>query len=199
MNARPRALLLLSGAALLAAVALHPGASSANPGDPASLADAGASPPPPDTGPFPAEKTPLPAAAEWKDVPAVSLIDGLDRVPVSRFLPSAMPGCRSYRLREWVKVHCSSLPTSRIALLGGQRDDVFLFVTPETGGNSSFSFGGEILFAVRRGDRRVFEWCTFGDSYEGPGEPLVAFQISEDWVGEEERPTLVASGSLGGS
>ncbi len=52
--------------------------------------------------------------------------------------------------------------------------------------------GGDIVFPVRRGDRRMIEWSTFGDSYEGVGTPELDFMISESWAPEDPGPMIVA-------
>jgi hypothetical protein len=158
--------------ALSAALALRPGASAADP------ADAGAPLPRFDAEAWSDEKTPLPTLAEWKPTTPVALTDPL---------PS---GCNAYRVREWVKVRCSKLRTSTVALLGGSRDGVGLFLDPLRNELESPQ-GGEIVFPARRGDRRVFEWSTFGDAYDGPGSPTVAFLISEAWLSGDGAPTLL--------
>jgi hypothetical protein len=53
--------------------------------------------------------------------------------------------------------------------------------------------GGEIVFPVRRGDRRVLEWSTFGDGYNGPESIDVAFLLSESWVADEPGPVILTS------
>jgi hypothetical protein len=138
-----------------------------------------------DADPFSEEKSPRPKAEEWKPVLPVALTD-----------PGPLPfECNAYRLREWVKIRCSKLATASVALLGGAREDVFVFADPPVKSDDAsgplFSRGGEILFAVRRGDARVFEWSTFGESYEGPGFPTLAFMVSESWAPGEAAPTLI--------
>jgi hypothetical protein len=154
--------------------------------DPSGKAKAG---PPPlprfDAEPFSEEKSPRPKPEEWKPVLPVALTDA-GPLPFE---------CNAYRLREWVKIRCSKLATSSVALLGGQREDVFVFADPppksEESSGPQFSRGGEILFAVRRGDARVFEWSTFGDSYDGVGFPTLAFMVSESWAPGEAAPTII--------
>jgi hypothetical protein len=132
-----------------------------------------------DVQPLGDEQTPRPGAAEWKPVGPVTLTDPL---------PS---NCRAYRLREWMKIRCSPFSTSSIALLGGAREGVVMFLDPPQWDNGPPS-GGEVVFPVRRGDRRMFEWSTFGESYEGPGSPEVAFMISESWPPGDPGPTIIA-------
>ncbi len=128
-----------------------------------------------DASPFAEEKTPAPTPAEWKPVDPVALT------------ASTRTDCNAYRLREWVRIRCH-LGTSVLAQIGGSREGVSLFVEPQ---NNWMPLGGEVMFPVRRGDRRVFEWSTFGDSYDGIGTPEVAFMISESWAPGDAAPTLL--------
>jgi hypothetical protein len=180
MNRRFSRLLTLALVASLpaAALALSAGKSAAEPTPAASAADAGAPLPRFDVAPWTEEKTPLPTPADWKPTTPVALTDPL---PFN---------CNAYRVREWVKIRCSHLSTSTLALLGGSREGVALFIDPPPQEQQTPP-GGEVVFAVRRGDRRVFEWSTFGDSYEGPGSPEVAFLISEAWVTGDAGPSII--------
>ncbi len=129
-----------------------------------------------DAVPFAEEKTPAPTVEEWKPVGPVALTD------------KAPFGCNAYRLREWVRIRCSKLATSVLAQLGGSREGVSLFLDPA---GNFVPPGGEVMFPVRRGDRRLIEWSTFGESYEGAGTPEVAFMISESWPPGDPAPTIV--------
>jgi hypothetical protein len=137
-----------------------------------------------DEKPFAEEKTPTPTPADWKPEGPVAVTDKLP------------PGCNAYRVREWVRIRCSHLETSVIAQLGGSREGVNLFIdkAPE---NRATPPGGEAMFPVRRGDRRVFEWSTFGDTYDGIGTPEVAFLISESWAPGDPAPIIVIHSSRG--
>ncbi|MFT3772648.1 MAG: hypothetical protein QM820_45230 [Minicystis sp.] len=176
ISTKPALVAALGGAVILASLAVRPRESAAGP---TSLAGPDGGPPLErfDVQPFADEQTPLPDGAAWKPVGPVSLTDPL---------PSS---CRAYRLREWVKIHCASFSTSAIAQLGGSREGVAMFLVPSRFGG--VPEGGELIFPVRRGNRRVFEWSTFGDSYEGPGSPEVAFMISESWLPGEAAPTII--------
>jgi hypothetical protein len=180
MNRRFRRLLTaaLMASSLGATMALWPGASAADPAPAASAADAGAPLPRFDEAAWPDEKSPLPTPADWKPTTPVALTDPL---PFH---------CNAYRVREWVKIRCSHLDTSTLALLAGNREGAVLFIDPPPDTQRTPP-GGEVVFAVRRGDRRMFEWSTFGDSYEGPGSPEVAFLISEAWVTGDAGPSII--------
>jgi len=173
-----------TGVALFASLALQPGSKAQTPSASASAPSASAAaeksgPPRFDAEPFTDEKTKLPTPAEWKPTTPVRL-----NTP----LPFH---CNAYRLREWVQIRCSKLQTSELALLGGAREGVTLFVDPPPPDAFPVSPGGEIVFPVRRGDRRVFEWSMFGDSYEGVGFPALAFLISESWAPDEPGPVII--------
>jgi hypothetical protein len=188
---RPRPLLpaVLGGVALLAALAIQSGSSSADPASSASPSasaaasaapDAGAALPRFDAEPFSDEKTERPTAAEWKPLKPVALTDPL---PFD---------CNAYRLREWIKIRCSGLQSASIALLGGGREGVLVGVDPAAPDSFGVPRGGEVVFPVRRGDRRVFEWSTFGEAYDGIGFPILAFLISESWAPDEPGPRILA-------
>jgi hypothetical protein len=53
--------------------------------------------------------------------------------------------------------------------------------------------GGEMIFPVRRGDERVFEWSGFGASYDGFDSVDVAVLLSESWPVGDAAPTLLSS------
>jgi hypothetical protein len=131
-----------------------------------------------DEQPFGDAKTPAPTPEEWKAQKPVAITDRLPR------------DCNAYRVREWIKINCATLMTSEIALLGGAREGVSLFIPPRPQ-DRSFSTGGEVIFPVRRGDRRMFDWSTFGEGYEGPMGVELAFVISESWVSDEPTPIII--------
>src|SRR6185437_13229155 len=158
-----------AGIVALAAFALRPAPAAA-----LTDADAGVLPPF-DAAPFPEEKTPMPKVEEWKPATPVALTSALPRA------------CNAYRVREWVKIHCSDRATSSIALLGGSREGVGFFLVPPRSGDMA-PMAGDIVFPVRRDDRRMIEWSTFGDSYDGVGTPEFDFMISESWAPGDPGP-----------
>jgi hypothetical protein len=141
--------------------------------------------PPPDAGalprfdaePFSLEPSSAPTLAEWRTSPPVAVVGELE--------------CNAYRVREWLKIHCGALATSSIALLGGSPEGVSFFLVMQPNAPDAPPLGGEAIFPLRRGDRRVIEWSTFGGSYEGPGSPEVKFMLSESWLPGEPSPTIV--------
>ena len=127
-----------------------------------------------DAEPFPEEKTKAPTADEWKAAIQVRLTR----------MSTSISGCRAWRLREWMKIHCDT-KTAGIRLLAGSADGVALFVPDSLVSQEEFDKNpselaakhfetmgrlGQVVFPVRRGDRRVFEWLRLDvwDNYEGP-------------------------------
>ncbi|AUX43515.1 hypothetical protein SOCE26_049640 [Sorangium cellulosum] len=135
-----------------------------------------------DAEPFPAEPSKQPTAAEWKAAP---------RVRLSRVGPAAA-GCRAYRAREWLRLRCPELTVSAISLLGGKTEGVAFWIDPPRGG-SELPRGGEVMFPIRRGDRRVIQILTFGPGYDGPFTLLPAIVVQEHWLEGDPAPTVTAS------
>jgi hypothetical protein len=135
-----------------------------------------------DAAPFPPEPSKQPTAAEWKAAP---------RVRLSRAGPAAA-GCRAYRAREWLRIRCPELTVSAISLLGGKTEGVAFWIDPPRSG-SELPRGGEVMFPIRRGDRRVIQILTFGPGYDGPFTLLPAIVIQEQWLEDEPAPTVTAS------
>ncbi len=126
------------------------------------------------------EKSKAPTLAEWKDAPRVTL-------------EREEPLCRSYRVREWLKIHCSGFPAAGVSLLAGQGEGVSAWVPPpKTEGTAAMkeaSFA-ELIFPVRRGDGRVFQVAQFGPGYDGPLGWNVVLIVSEVWPAGEPAPII---------
>ncbi|WP_437663469.1 hypothetical protein [Sorangium sp. So ce1182] len=152
------------------------------PGKPPATAPEAVEERPLDAEPFPAEPSKQPTAAEWKAAP---------RVRLSRTGPAAA-GCRAYRTREWLRIRCPELTVSAISLLGGKTEGVAFWIDPPRGG-SELPRGGEVMFPIRRGDRRVVQILTFGPGYDGPFTLLPAIVVQEQWLDDEPAPTVTAS------
>ncbi|MGK3962739.1 hypothetical protein WMF38_00945 [Sorangium sp. So ce118] len=157
-------------------------AASGAPGKPPATALEAVEERPLDAEPFPAEPSRQPTAAEWKAAP---------RVRLSRIGPAAA-GCRAYRTREWLRIRCPELTVSAISLLGGKTEGVAFWIDPPRGG-SELPRGGEVMFPIRRGDRRVIQILTFGPGYDGPFTLLPAIVVQEQWLDDEPAPTVTAS------
>lgn len=136
-----------------------------------------------DADPFPGEPSKQPTAAEWA---------AAQRVRLSRVGPAAA-GCRAYRLREWMRIRCPDLSVSAISLLGGKTEGVAFWITPSKSRESGeMTRGGEAMFPIRRGDRRVIQILTFGPGYDGPFTLLPAIVVQEQWLDDEPAPTVTA-------
>ncbi len=143
--------------------------------------DAGPSPRPAfDEQPFPAEKSPRPKKDEWKNAQEVTLSEG-----------SASGMCKVQRLREWIRFNCPAT-TAQITLLCGNAEDVYLELGPVPPDWGTFPEGGEIVFAIRKGDRRLFEWQGVEFGYKGANNVNSFLVISELWLPGEEKPTIFA-------
>jgi hypothetical protein len=204
MSTHPRLWLAAVGA--LAAPLLFAVATSA--GDPEPLASA----PPLDAGvgdadgeagppllpsfraePFPETRSPEPKAAEW---PLVSRVT-LDRSAVGLFVEHQGAGigsgrCEARRKREWIQIRCA-FDTGVVSLLGGNVDGLALRLDPEEKQDFPvFPAGAEVVFPVRRGDRRVIEWLEAASGYKGLRSVEPAFVLSEQWPAGDEAPSIVA-------
>ncbi len=147
--------------------------------------DADAGPPPLpafDEKPFPDEKSPRPKNDEWKTAPEIALSEG-----------SATGNglCKVQRLREWIRFTCP-LTTAKITLMCGSAEDVLLELGPVPVDWGLFPEGGEIVFPVRKGDRRLFEWQSVEFGYKGSNSVTSFIVISELWLPGEEKPVIVA-------
>jgi cytochrome c peroxidase len=98
----------------------------------------------PGPGPFEADPPPLspsapPTWAEWTSAPEVGLLHPSER-------------CHVFRVREWVRVNCeappSTLDTASVELVSGPTGGVDL-------SRNRHGKGGEIVFPLRRGERRL--------------------------------------------
>jgi hypothetical protein len=182
---------LAATATFVVVVANAEDASAPAPADSATvLADGGdsdgeaeAGPPPApffDATPFPEEKSPRPKKEEWKDVPSVRLSDG----------SASIGGCGFQRLREWIRVRCGI--TAKITLMCGNPEDVFMSLDPIPQDWGAFPEGGELVFAVRKGDRRLLELQSVEFGYRGATTAVSMAVISELWLPGDEKPTIIA-------
>ncbi len=182
---------LAATATLMVVVANAEDASAPAPADSASaLVDGGdadgeaeAGPPPTpafDATPFPEEKSSRPKKEEWKDVPAVRFSDG----------SASVGSCGFQRLREWIRIRCGI--TAKITLMCGNPEDVYLSLDPLPQDWGSFPEGGELVMAVRKGDRRLFEWQSVEFGYKGSNSAVSMAVISEMWLPGEEKPVIMA-------
>jgi len=127
-----------------------------------------------------AEKSGAPSAEEWKTA-----------LPVK--LTREVATCRSYRLREWLKLYCDNFPAAGVSLLAGQVEGLMVFVEQDSaGGNEAMkkNRSASVVFPVRRGDGRMIQIAQFGEGYDGPIGWNVAVTLSEQWATGEAAPTI---------
>lgn len=96
--------------------------------------------------------------------------------------------CRAWRFQEWIKVHCDTRTTAT-SLLAGSFKGVSMWLREPPAGSPAPE-AAEVIFPIRPGDRRIFEFFSFGETYGGsmvsPG--LV---LQEYWLEGASVPTLV--------
>lgn len=144
--------------------------------------EAAPSAPPKQTLAISADKSPRPKDADW-DVLGVEM----------SFSPGSAPGsCRLQHIREWVRIRCTG-SIGQISMLGGNHEGVSIKLDP-VGDNEFVPFpeGGEIVFPVRTGDRRVFEWVGVEFGYKGMTSASTFLMLSESWMPWDEGPTIYA-------
>lgn len=131
--------------------------------------------------PFSAEKTPRPSKDDWKNAPLVEFDEGSLKTGGT---------CKYQRINEWIRIRCS-IATGKITLMCGNGDDVFMQLDQITEEWMSFPEGAEMVFAVRKGDRRLFEWQSIEFGYRGANSATSFVTISEMWLPGEEKPTIM--------
>jgi hypothetical protein len=147
-------------------------------------ADAGKPLPAFDEKPFPEEKSPRPKDAEWKDAEQVALS------PRSWVMFDSR--CKAQRIREWMRLRCGET-TGQITMLGGNDpQDVSIQLDLIKEEWQTFPDGAELIFSVRKGDCRIFEWLGVEFGYRGASTATSFLVISEEWLPWEEKPTIFA-------
>jgi hypothetical protein len=139
-----------------------------------------------DAEPFAEDKSKAPSQDEWK---------GAAEVRLSHVAPLAA-SCRAYRVREWIKIHCER-KTAALRLIAGSTEGVAMFTANGIGDrNTSSTFFetmgrfGQLIFPVRRGDRRLFEWVDFDfGEWEGWGVDS-SFVVEEAWPEGAKGPEI---------
>jgi hypothetical protein len=125
------------------------------------------------------EKTPNPTLDEWKTAAKLKLTRADKR-------------CNAYRVREWVKIHCS-FPAAGAALMAGNPEGVAVWVDRTSMEIEQVAFkprGVDIIFPVRRGDARYFELYEWFAEYMFPSAQFVTASVSACWVDGEPAPVI---------
>lgn len=142
--------------------------------------------------PSPAEEKaidfePIPAPEEKPKVPGMSEWQSATPVRFTARGPRAK-ACRMLRVRDWIKVKCEG-QTTAVALMGGKTDGAFFWLPKEKEGEHAPT-SAEVMFPIKPGDRRIFEFFSYGPAYGGsmisPG--LV---LQEHWIAGEAAPVVV--------
>jgi hypothetical protein len=96
------------------------------------------------------------------------------------------------RVREWIRVSCPDLVTASLSHLGGTPTGMSFWIDPpREGKDAKLPAGGEVMFPMRRGDRRVVQFLSFGPGYEGPLTQLPALVVQELWLEGAKGPELL--------
>jgi hypothetical protein len=135
------------------------------------------------TGPWPEGKSSAPTHQAWLNAETVAF---------TRASGARATRCTAQRVREWLKVRCPELHTSAITQLGGAASPVSSSITPA--GDDRIPGGGEAVFPLRTGDRRVLLWWTLGEGYDGPLTVVPGIVLQEYWLAEQ--PILVLTDAL---
>jgi hypothetical protein len=132
---------------------------------------------------FPGSRSASPDSAEWKAAPELEL---------SRRVGALAKQCAAKQVREWVRVRCASLQVSAITQLGGNSEGARLRLDPKL--PDGLPTGGELVFPIRAGERRVFLFWTLGEGYDGPLTVIPALVVQSEWLGQV--PVLVLHDAL---
>lgn len=100
--------------------------------------------------------------------------------------------CLASVVREWLRLRCSGGVASAVTLLGGERDGVLFWIDPPPDKATNIPGDAEIIFPVRRGDRRLIQVWTLGPGYDGPLTVVPSFVVQEHWVDGAPDPTVIA-------
>jgi hypothetical protein len=144
---------------------------------------------------IPEEKSKSPTLAEWS---AATDIGG-------RFEDASI--CKLRRVREWLRFRCEGENGLGAELLGGTTTEVAFFQAVDEGTCTKVADAQpylvpicktkvEIVFPLRRGDRRFFQVLRRGDNSWSPmtdfwPSVVVAATLSAAWVEDEPSPVVV--------
>jgi hypothetical protein len=147
----------------------------------------------PFVGPVPTEKSKPPKAAEWQ---AARDLGGSTR----------LSSCSVRTVREWMRVRCEIERAISVDLVAGNQNDVYFSLLPGGGACTTDEVEGrvcadavEVVFPIRRGDRRFFQigmmvFNVGGGSYQGVSLVRETFAlISETWVDDDPGPIVTFS------
>ena len=135
--------------------------------------------------PWPTVKSAPPSVAAWKAAQPSEL---------PRVFGVHAQGCKIKRIAEWLNVRCPDFKAAAVTQLGGNRNDVGYFIEPPAA--DRVPGPGQVTFAVRQGDRRVFLFWTLGPGYDGPLTVVPAVVVQESWLAGSDSPSITLSDAL---
>jgi hypothetical protein len=97
--------------------------------------------------------------------------------------------CAGRLVREWLRIRCFMPHVVGASLLGGDRDGTSLRMVGKFDEHSADS--AEIVFPLRRGDRRVFQITALAENDLWGGAESLSAMISESWVDDDRGPIVV--------
>lgn len=131
---------------------------------------------------IPTTSSPVPKLDEWKNAIPVDVERG----------SYASRDCVLIRVREWLKIKCN-LAVGAIYQHAGNPEGVAFWVhpKPEIWSTIDEANGGEMIFPLRVGDRRLLQFFVLRrDPCTSVGfEPSVL--VDENWIEGESAPTVV--------
>jgi hypothetical protein len=129
---------------------------------------------------IPKDSSSRPTLEEWKTATPIEVtrrsISGRD--------------CDVLRVREWLKVKCHTV-VAAIKQHGGSPENVFFWIGAHDTVNWAEINGGEIIFPMRPGDQRTFEFFRLFPETCFGRQALPWLVVDEVWIEGETTPTVV--------
>ena len=129
---------------------------------------------------IPTDPSKPPALEEWKTATPVE---------ITRRSGDAKR-CLAYRVREWLKVKCSMI-VAEIHQYGGSPEGVFLWIGPKPDFGWDTKNGGELIFPMRQGDRRILQFFELVPNMCVGSASSTSIIVDEVWIEGDKGPTVV--------
>jgi len=129
---------------------------------------------------IPKESSSRPTLEEWKNATVIQ---------ITRRSMNAHD-CDVFRVREWLKVKCN-ITAALVMQHGGNPENVFFWIGSHDGMDWSKVNGGEVIFPMRPGDQRVFEFFRLFPETCFGRQALPWLIVDETWIDGEPSPTVV--------
>jgi hypothetical protein len=114
-----------------------------------------------------------PTWPEWNKAPSLAL-------------PRIHKACKVFRVREWVRVHCDIDQLVQTTMIVGGREGVEI-------SQGRYGGGGDIVFPLRRGDLRIFEFDELSGHYKMSSTWSRAAVVTERWLAGDATPVLTVN------